>query len=226
MNDHLYFIPILERALEQADVDWALDAAFDEITRTGACEPYGEGYGNFKWFMEVVYSHLKAVAGHDVPRRIAEAAAGTPDPGDQEDATRPQIVNGPREENDAFESFGNERTSGRFALDRPSIQVLSRKSIIGQLHFDRVPSRGSIDGIVPGHYVLKLLNTGWTIWHGELTGRELILTEAYGEVDLCLAAGAEGGPPTSEIDLLNDGEITLRTYAGIEAGTIEIELVR
>jgi len=79
---------------------------------------------------------------------------------------------------------------------------------------------------MPGNYVLKLLNTGWTIWHGELTARELIRMEAFGDRDLRLAAGVRKGRPTDKKDLLNNREVILRTFAGIESGSIEIELAR
>lgn len=102
----------------------------------------------------------------------------------------------------------------------PVIHVLSERGLLGEKAFTKVPGRESCAGILPGSYRLKLANTGWNIWEGELTATELIWTKA-----LPMAAGEAEIPPSSEIVLL-DGDLILRTYAGIESGSIEIELTR
>ena len=89
------------------------------------------------------------------------------------------------------------------------------------MSFEKGPGCQRIDDILPGGYKLELINTGWIIWEGKLTAKELFQPE---DKNLLLAAGA--GQATKEIDLLNNGDLMLRTYPGNESGSIEIELTR
>ena len=84
--------------------------------------------------------------------------------------------------------------------------------------------KGTIGDIVPGHYRLKLSNTGWLLWTRTLNKTELLWSEAYPGRPLALAAdtGVPSQEPTREVILL-DGEIILRTYPGLELGWLEIE---
>lgn len=66
MNDDLYFIPILAKALEQSDVATALQTGFAEIEKVGAQPRYQRGYQQFLRFMQE--------ASHGNPRQIAEEA--------------------------------------------------------------------------------------------------------------------------------------------------------
>jgi hypothetical protein len=227
MDESLYFIPIIERALEEPDAAAALEKAFCEIKHKGVQEPYTEGSRNFEQFMGIAYSCREAVVSDHLRRLIAELSIGTFGGTEQESKLLLDVVNSRPDWKEEYEAFCRQH-----ALEIPVhshsaiIQVSHNERIMGELDFDDVPGCKSMDGIAPGDYVLKLLNTGWTIWRGELTARELILGEAFRDRDLRLAAGESEGQPTGEKDLLNNGEILLRTYAGIESGSIEIELVR
>ena len=227
MSESLYFIPIIERALKGPDVAVALDKAFCEIELKGVQEPYTEGWRNFEQFMDIAYSHREAVVSDHVHRLIAELATGTFDDTERERELLLDVINSRPDWKEEYEAFCHQYATEILVQDlRPIIQVSHNERIIGDLDFDKVPGCKSIDGIVPGNYVLKLLNTGWTIWRGELVARELIQAETCGDRDLRFAAGESEGRPTGEKDLLHNGEVVLRTYAGIENGSIEIELAR
>jgi hypothetical protein len=227
MNEGLYFIPIIERALKEADSTAALEKAFREIRLKGVEEPYAKGLKNFEQFMGIAYSHREAVVSDHVHRLIAELATGTFDAAERERKLLLDVINSRPDWQAEYEAFCREHAAEDFLQDpNPVIQVSSNGRVVGELLFDEVPGSKSIGGIMSGNYVLKLLNTGWTIWHGELTARELIRTEDFADTDLPLAAGEGEGRPTCEKDLLHNGEVVLRTYAGIESGRIEIELAR
>jgi hypothetical protein len=227
MSDGLYFIPIIERALEEPDVAVALEKAFCEIKHKGVQEPYTDGSRNFEQFMGIAYSCREAVVSDHLHRLIAEMDLWPFGGTEQERKLLLDVINSRLDWKEEYESFCRQYATEVVVQDlNPIIQVSSNEWIVGELRFDKVPGRGSIDGIVPGTYVLKLLNTGWTIWRGELTARELIRAEAFGDRDLRFAAGESEAQPTGEKDLFNDGELVLRTYAGIEKGSIEIELTR
>ena len=64
MNDDLYFIPILAKALEQPDVETALRTAFAEIEEAGRQPQYQRGHQQFLRFMRE--------AGAGDPQQVAE----------------------------------------------------------------------------------------------------------------------------------------------------------
>ncbi len=201
MSDNLlYFISIIARALQSPDVERALRDAFHEIKKKGKEERYTEGFRNFELFMDTVCSRHEAVTNDYIRELIAELATGTFEGTEQEKKVLTNII--------CTQVF-------------PEIAVLSEKGPARYVSFPKGPGCQHLDNILPGKYKLELTNSGWTIWKGKLTAEELILPE--GE-NLSLAAGV--GAPTKKIDLLNNGEVILRTYAGIESGCVEIELTR
>ena len=227
MSRNLYFIPIIGKALKEPDVAAALEEAFGEIENKGEQERYAEGLKNFERFMQIAYLHHDAAMDDHVRRLIAELATGAFVAREPERKLLWELINSRPDWNVESLMFCCEDPTMDFLQDLDLvIQVSSMERIVGELRFDKVPGRESIGGIVPGNYVLKLLNTGWTIWHGELTARELIRSEAFGETDLRLAAGDGEGRPINQKDLLNNGDVVLRTFAGTESGSIEIELAR
>ncbi len=221
MSDDLYFITIIERALKEPDVAAALEKAFTDIQNKGEEELYAEGYRNFKRFMDIAHAYHEAVMDDHVRKLIVELATGTFATKELEKQLLWKLINLCPEWRQEYEAVCHEQAGEQLHQDPyPIIQVSSNDRIIGELHFDNVPGHKSISGIVPGKYVLKLLNTGWTIWHGELTAPELITTS------LDFAAGAREGRSTGQKDLLNNGQVILRTCEGIESGNIVIELTR
>ncbi len=227
MTRGLYFIPMLERALKEPDPAAALVRAFEQIDLKGAYEPYTEGHRNFLRFMTLAWSHRDAVTRDNVYRLLAEWALGPVGASETQDRSLLDVIRSePRWKTD-YEAFCDELAiAHRAEVPDPTIEVVKDEQKVGEVHFDRVPGCQALGDIAPGDYTLKLLNTGWIIWHGELTSTELICTDAYGDVDLCLAAGLDQTKPTDEKDLLGNNRIILRTYAGLERGSIEIELMR
>ncbi len=69
-----------------------------------------------------------------------------------------------------------------------------------------------------------MLDTGWVIWQGELTERDLIWMAAFPDVPLDLAADTdETSARTTREESLLDGELILRVIPGLESGNIELE---
>ena len=227
MTENLYFVPIIERAMGEPDAATALKKAFCEIELKGVQERYVEGYSNFELFMDIACSHHEVVVINCIRRLIAEMSLGTFGGPEQERRLLLDIVSSRPDWKEEYEAFCRQYAPENPVQSRSAaIEVSHNGRVIGELVFDNVPGCKSMGGIVPGHYVVKLLNTGWTIWRGELTAPELILGEAFSDRDLRLAAGENEEQATGEMDLLNNGEIVLRTYAGIESGSIKVELVR
>jgi hypothetical protein len=222
MIDNLYFIPIIVQALQEQDVRAALRAAFCTIKKKGSEERYAEGLRNFKLFMQEVYSRYRITATDHVRELIALLGTGMFEGPVQEKQLLLNIINSNPEWKAEYEAFCRMEVHEDLMQDLPVIAVLSEKGLVREITFTKVPGCESFDGILPGRYKIKLANTGWIIWEGKLTAKELISPERE---DLQMAAKTKGAqmPPTGRTVLL-DGDMILRTYAGIENGRIEIEL--
>ena len=226
MTKDLYFIPVLDKAFQEAESEAALKNAFDEIERLGKQKQYREGFSNFKRFMRQVCKYQELWENDSIRQLIAEIVTGTFGGTEEEERNvLKRITLAPKLDTE-FRAVGQEIDEDSGKHTTAVIQVLSRKRLIGEMAFTETPGHKSIEGIFPGSYTLKL-DIGRVIWEGNLAGKDLIWTEAFGAKRLDLAAETEDieRQPTRKIVLL-DGDVVLRTFAGIESGSIEVELTK
>ncbi len=223
MSENLYFIEILARALQEPDVESALKKAFAEIKQMGTQKRYLKGFRNFELFMEAAYLRHEITVTDCVRELIAQLATGMFEGTEHEMELVLNIIRSHPELQAEYEEICRWEASEDLKQGFPVVGLFNDKGLVGERTFEKVPGRKSFNDILPGNYIIKLVNTGWVIWEGELTVEELMCTKA-----LPLAAETEGIQieHTSEKDLLNNGQVILRTYAGIESGSIEIELTR
>lgn len=229
MSDTVYFIPILSRALQDPELRTPLNNAFKEIKEKGTQKRYTEGYKNFELFMHAVQKRHEIIATDYTRQLIAELATRTFEGTPKEIKQLMSIIRShPLWRTEYRTIRQRERDTDLMRDSFPTLTVLGNKGLAKWVAFKKAPDSVSIDNIVPGNYKIKLVNTGWIIWEGELTAEELIWSAAYKGKDLSMAAETETAQigHTNEMDLLNNGELILRTFAGIENGTIEIELTR
>lgn len=222
MSGNLFFIPIIARALQEQDIEEALRKAFREIKKKGTQKRYAEGFKNFELFMDTAYSRHQITAADHVRELTAQLGTGMFEGSVQQKESLLDIINSHPEWKAEYEAIRRMEADENLMRKFPVIEVSSDKGTVIEKTFKKVPGRESFDGILPANYKIKLLNTGWIIWEGELTAKELIWTA------LPMAAETKRIPkrPTNKIDLLNNGELILRTYAGREKGRIEIGLAR
>jgi hypothetical protein len=222
MGENLFFIPIIAQALRGHNVENALRKAFQKIKRMGADERHAEGYRNFELFMEEAYNRYQITATDHVRELIDQLGTGMLEGPIQEKGSLLDIIRSQPEWEAEYKEFCCMEADENRTRDFPVIEVSNDKGLIIRKTFEKVPSRISFKDIVPGSYKIKLVNTGWIIWEGELTTKELIWTTLH------MAAETKGTQkqPTNEIDLLDNGKIILHTYAGSEKGSIEIKLAR
>lgn len=218
----LYFISIIERALQSPDAERSLSDAFYEIKKKGSQKNYAKGYLNFELFMQEVYNRYKVIVIDHTRELIAMLGTGIFEGSQQDKESVLNIIRSHPKWETEYEAFCRMEAHEDLALVFPVIAVLGEKGFVGQIPFTKVLGRESIDNIVPGNYKIKLVNTGLIIWEGCLAVEKLISFDADNNTNLPLAAG--DAIPTSNIDLLDNGEVILHTYAGIESGRIEIEL--
>ena len=224
MNNNLFFIPIIVVALQSPDIEIALRDAFREIKKKGREERYAEGFRNFELFMQEMYNRCQVTATNDVRELIALLGTGMFEGSLQEKELLLNIINSHPQWKAEYEAFCRMEDYEDLTQDFPVIAVLSEEYPARYVSFPEGSGCQRLDNIVPGNYKLELTNTGWIIWEGHLAAEKLISSEAPKSENLSLAAG--DAIPTDEIDLLENGELMLYTYAGTESGCIKIELRR
>jgi hypothetical protein len=226
MNRNLYFLPIITKALKEANPKAALKCAFDEIKQLGKQKQYREGFSNFRHFMEQVRSYRELQETDFVNQLVAEIATDTFDGSEEEkQAVVKSIISHP-EFKAEYEATCQEIEKEIGKQATAIIQVLSKRRLVGEMTFTKIPDRKSIEGIFPGSYMLKL-NIGRVIWQGDLMRKDLIWSEAFEGKPLDLAAETTEikRKPTREI-ILFGGDVILRIFASIESGSIEVELTK
>jgi len=224
MSHNLYFIPILAKALTQADARKSLDNAFALIERLGHQELYAEGYRNFRQFMSESFKYRQLLDEQAVRAAMLshiESTAAETKVRDFLDQIQKDKSLRFKEEHEALcREF--DLCTQRTRI--PTIQVICNGRELEQVSFPTQPGRRTVDGISPGHYVLKL-DSGLVIWDGRLNAPDLVWTQALGERDLELAAETIEirSRPVREIQV-PEAAMILRTFAALEAGSLEIEL--
>ena len=227
MSEHLYFISIIARALQEPDIKKALKKAFRKIKRMGSEKRYAEGFENFELFMDAAYSRHQIIATDHISELMAQLATGMFEGSAQEVQRLLDTINSHPEWKAQFEAIRRSEADENIMQESPVIAVSGDKGLAIERTFRKVPGCESFDRIVPGIYTVRLVNTGWVIWEGKLTTEELIWSEAHENKNLPMAAETEGikKEATYQEDLLG-GDLILRTYAGLESGSIELELTR
>ena len=224
MSANLYFINIIAKALQESNAEKALKKAFRKIKLWGSEERYAEGFENFELFMQEAYDRHRITATDYVRELMIQRRTDMLEGLAREKESLLDIIDLFPEVKMQFEAIcrmaAKENLGGAF----PVIEVSSDQGIVIEKTFNTVPGCGSFAGISPGGYRVKLVNTGWIIWEGKLTGRELIWPK--GDNLLVAAKTRDVQIPHSRKEVLLDGDMVLCTYAGIESGSISIELTR
>lgn len=218
MSENLYFMPIIAQALQEPDIEEALKKAFRKIKRMGGEERHAEGFINFELFMQEVYNRHRITTTDHVRELMAQLGTGMFEGPIQEKQSLLEIINSLPEWKAEYEAFCRMEADANLMQESVVIEVSNDEGMVIRKTFEKVPGCESFDGILPGNYKIKLVNTGWVIWEGKLTAEELI------DENLGMAAATKGMFTYEEI--LPDGDMILRTYARPESGRIEIELTR
>ena len=184
MNDDLYFLPMIARALQQPDPEGALREAFERIRAMGQDPRYRRGYEQFLRFV-------------DLARQLERGKVEEPGVQLGEATLRPGGVD--------------------IVIERDG-------DIISTCSFWSTPATRTIGGIVAGSYLLRL-DTGRVLWEGRLAEEDLLWARAFPKQALRVAADTGGArrQMAREVVLL-EGTLILRVFAGVESGTVEIEL--
>jgi hypothetical protein len=221
MANELYFIPILQKALQDPEPRQALGRAFERILVLGAQTSYRSGLENFRRFMEEVQSCRDLMKDDGVRELILEVVTDAAAFSRAQLDAAMQVIDSNPEWKSEYEQLRHQLAEEI----PPTVQVYRGSQLIGELVFYEHSDSRSLGHITPGQYLLRL-STGMVLWEGQLTGRDLLWAEAFGPESLDLAAETAEVPeaPFREIELL-DGEVILRVCVGIEDGKIDVEWI-
>ena len=229
MDNDLYFIPIIARALQQKGTEESLKQAFDEIESLGQRPDYWQGYQQFRQFMVAVNGHVKEnesdlLEVNTVRALMTELATGTFEGSDEEKQMALGIVQSRPQWRDEYDTLVAEIERLRKTPEGIGILVSRENELLESLTFTKIGDCKTIDNIIPGSYNIAFA-TGRVIWQDQLDKRDLVWTEAYPGQALRLSAdtGQPEGEPTQQSSFF-DGEIVLRVFAGLESGRIEITM--
>ena len=223
MNKDLYFVPIIARALQETHPQHALRQAFVDIAALGHQPAYAQGFRQFQELMAVSVDHFQTLESLAMRMHVAELAAETADgvQADQDaalDSFRQERRWRAEYEHVVAElaKFGGRRRFELTLLDNTG-------EAVGSVRLAGRAGGETISRITAGTYVLTY-DTGWILWEGMLTERDLVWALAFPGRPLKLAAdtGDTTEAATKEIVLL-DGELVLRVFPGVETGRIAID---
>lgn len=229
MNNDLYFIPIIAEALRQKDPEGALRRAFDRIKLLGEQQPYVIGFEQFESFMAVVEAkrstdHTGLSEANMESTFLTDLATDTFEGSEDERQKALSLIRSQPQWRREYDTLVGEI---HWLNRRPAgigITIFRENREFGSVIYEEIPDSKAIEDITSGHYRVTF-TTGRLIWEGQLTEQELVWTRAFPGRPLELAADTAGwkGNPTKYISALN-GEITIRVFAGLESGRIEITL--
>lgn len=224
----LYFIPIIERALQSGDPSHAMKEAFDEIWNLGKQEEYKEGFQQFLEFTKISIKPSEEDTGlklqfirDTIYRLIYDLATGTFEGDEQQKADLTDTLRNIPPWNAEFEHIKEEARALSFPEKPLKIEILRENRIMGSYPISPIPS--FLGAVTPGRYMFRLSN-GRVLWDGIFNKEDLIWAFAFPDQEFDMAAETEAieRRPTKTISLL-DGEFTIRVFAGLESGQIRIE---
>jgi len=177
--------------------------------------------------MDVACCHADTVATKAARELIVELATGALENRQQEAAALRVIESSPTWKAEYEQIRTEQAEQSPLLASVPVIGVFGPEGKAAEMVFERRVRRASVGGIFPGVWVLRLLDTGLVLWQEQLAAQDLIWTAAYGDRALPLAAQTKGSRrrPTRKW-LLPERQIILQTFAGLEKGTLELELTR
>lgn len=229
MNNDLYFIEIISKALGSKDTESSLKQAFEQIKSLGAKPGYEQGFEQFRQFMDIVNTHAKkketdTLNADLVSELIVDLATDDFEGSDEDKNKALRIIRSNpvwRKEYDQLVAdieLLNRRPAGI------EVSVSCDDKPVKSLIFTEIPGSKTIDRITAGLYNITFAS-GRTIWKGELTEQAIVWARAYPGRPFDLAADTTGKrpAPTKEISLF-DGEIIIQVFASIESGSMKITI--
>lgn len=229
MTDELYFIALIERALQATEPKAALLEAFQTIKAQNNAQSASQGFSQFEQFMDTVVRHaadktaiLTAQVFNLVHELMTELATDSFVGAEQDRQAALDLIQSRPQWRQEYVQLLTELREAFDRTQEASLLLERDGQSIATWSKVKVGETRSVGDLGPGFYRLKL-DTGRVLWQGTLTEREVLWTVAYPGRPLRLAAAQGQYPdqPTLEAHLLAN-ELLLRIFPGLESGRIEV----
>jgi hypothetical protein len=236
MNDPLFFISLLVNAYDAPDRAEALQDAFEIMQRLGPQPGYEQAFAQLHAFLEEVGRQAQVRTEDErtgaaimTDLTIIGLATDTFMGTDAEKRALTALIMSRPDWREKYECIQTDLQSTRDAAEVVEIILARENSDLAVLSFARGGMPQTITHVLRGHsfghYSIRL-STGRVLWSGELRTEDLEWTAAFPGHALDLAAAdirTLAAKPTREIPLL-DGEVVIRVFPGLEAGTVVITM--
>lgn len=229
MNNDLYFIEIISKALNSKDAEASLKQAFEQIKSLGAKPGYEQGFEQFQQFMDIVNTHAKKketdTLNADLVSELIIDLATDGFEGSDEDKNKALriIKSNPvwRKEYDQLVADIEQLNRGPAGIE---VLVSRDNKPFKSITFTEIPGSKTIDRVTAGLYNISFAS-GRAIWEGELTEQTTVWARAYPGRPFDLAADTTGKKPepTKQISLF-DGDIIIHVFPSIESGSMKITI--
>jgi hypothetical protein len=198
MDNELYFIPIIEQALQSSNPKQSLTDTLNEIKELGHKEEYGIGLQQFKYFMGQSVESIQYPGIQLNEKWFLH---------DRDTQANKDIKIHPIQPS-AF----------------LSIELVKDDQRIEQISINKIPCVIEFSRIESGNYLLRL-NTGRILWAGTLDYKHLQWAKAFTDKPLPAAAQTDKTQSYTTVDeWLLDEDIRFQVIPGIESGKIKIEI--
>jgi hypothetical protein len=227
-NKGLYFISIIERALDSNDPASALKGAFKKITELGRNREYQQGFLQFQAFLRsCIKAYLSGAPDREqsihqaLYRLLHDLATDSFEGAKVDQAALIQFFQRNDRWRTEYERLKTELTDLQAPSPPIQIEILKDGRLIESFDAAEIPIE--IKDIEPGHYTTRL-STGRILWEGLLREQHLLWLQTHGDEDLRLAAGTEDQEAEPTIsELLIKGELRLEVLPGLKSGKIRID---
>jgi hypothetical protein len=221
----LYFIPMIDRALNSDQPEEALKEAFEEIREMGKEPKYKEGFRQFQDFIEMTVKlpgkepeakrqRIRNALYQLISDLVTDTFEGSPD---QKESLIREFTKNP-EWRVEYERIKEEMKPLLIPQSLLEIEVLKDDEMIASFPVSEVPL--NLLNINPGRYTVRLSN-GRVLWEGQLLKKNLLWLEARGDEDLQMAAKTEEDAPRPTLsELLLGGDLIMEVIPDLQSGEI------
>jgi len=224
-NRHLYFIELLQKALESRTPQSALQDAISDIKSLSMRVEYKAGYVNFLKFINVIEKELSNDSeikdSIEYWFNLQNAIEIFLNDFDGSVGEKQTVLDYFKADID-FEDLKNEIETYIETQAPLLIEIVRNDQTINTFDPDSSKDIFVIRGISPGDYSIRLSN-GRLLWHSRLDKNSLLWSEAFPNKEYPAAAMTEPLTVESTISTeICDNSFNLNVIPGLETGTIVI----
>ena len=232
MPNNLFFIPLIEKALQAVNTKAALRVALNRIVEWGRKPEYQRGFLQFERLMKevnrrieerAILSNMCEIVAEDF---MLQAVTGLmADDQEEMQAILDLIHSNPRWEG-CYRKLQTEGSKSEWSSKhRPTVILIEKNGeMISSIPIGDVPITRTIRPLTPGFFTARL-STGRMLWENESKQKDLVWSKALLRKDLDLATGTDAriNRMTKEICLF-ENKLVLQIHPEVECGQMVVQI--